>query len=109
MVRRVNENIELTPGLQCCLRCGRVLTDRALHDAFEEPVLASIRAGRGGASGSSSAGGECQPCIEEYRALLNKRQTRAEQFVLEEAGGRRLPRVGKWLGKRVAAAVARAF
>lgn len=110
-MRRVNENIELTPGLQCCLRCGRVLTDRALHDAFEEPVLASIRAGRGGSSSSSSsAGGECQPCIEEYRALLNKRQTRAAQFVLEEAGGgSRLPRVGKWLGKRVAAAVARAF
>lgn len=109
MGRCMNENIELTPGLQCCLRCGRVLTDRALHDAFEEAVLASIRAGRGSSS-SDSGDGECQPCIEEYRALLNKRQTRAEQFGgASDGGGSRLPRVGKWLGKRVAAAVARAF
>lgn len=86
-----------------------MLTDRALHDAFEEPVLASIRAGRGGTSGKVSGDGECQPCIEEYRALLNRRETRAEQFVEASDGGSRLPRVGRWLGKRVAAAVARAF
>lgn len=102
----VNENIELTPGLQCCLRCGRTLTDRALHDALEEPVLASIRAGRGGAA-AGDTGGECQPCIEEYRDFLNKRQARAAQSA-EAARGGRLPWVGKWLGKRVAAAT-RAF
>jgi hypothetical protein len=105
----LNENIELTPGLQCCLRCGRTLTNRALHDAFEEPALASIRAGRGNSVGGSVEG-ECQPCIEEYRALLNRRQMRAEQLVEESGGsGNRLPWVGKRLGKRVVAAVARAF
>ena len=106
----MSENIELTEGLQCCLRCGRVLTDRALHDAFEEPALASIRAGRGGANASagSRAGGECQPCIEEYRNLLNQRQARAERPVEQSAVGR-LPRVGRWLGKRVVAAAMRAF
>jgi hypothetical protein len=97
----VSENIDLTPGLQCCLRCGRTLTNRALHDALEEPVLASIRAGRVG--GVGGAEGECQPCIEEYRSLLNKRQTRAERLLeASRAGG--LHSVGKWLGKRVAAA-----
>jgi hypothetical protein len=111
MARALNEHIDLTPGLQCCLRCGRMLTDRALHDAFEEPVLASIRAGRGDTNAgvdNSSAGGECQTCIEEYRNLLNKRQARAEQPV-EESAARRLPLVGRWLGKRVVAAAMRAF
>lgn len=102
----VNENSELTPGLQCCLRCGRMLTNRALHDALEEPVLASIRAGRGG--GVDNTDGECQPCIEEYRDLLNKRQARSERPV-EESRGSRLPLVGRWFGKRVAAAAMRAF
>lgn len=100
----MSENIDLTPGLQCCLRCGRTLTDRTLHDAFEEPVLASLSAGRGTVGGGK---GECQPCIEEYRSLLNKRQTRAERL-LEESRGGGLQWVGKWLGKRVAAA-ARVF
>lgn len=95
----MSENIELTPGLQCCLRCGRTLTDRALHDALEEPVLASIRAGRGG----DGAEGECQPCIEEYRNLLSKRQTRAARPV-DESRASRLPWMGRWLGKRVPAA-----
>lgn len=102
----MSENIDLTPGLQCCLRCGRMLTDRVLHDALEEPVLASIRAGRGGSGDGAS--GECQPCIEEYRSLLNKRQMRAERPP-EESRVSRLPGVGKWLGKRVVAAVMRAF
>ncbi|HEY0098322.1 MAG TPA: hypothetical protein VGB76_05150 [Pyrinomonadaceae bacterium] len=100
----MNENIDLTPGLQCCLRCGRTLTDRALHDALEEPVLASIRAGRGVGEGAE---GECQPCLEEYRRLLVQRQARAER-PLAESRGSRLPWVGKWLGKRAAAA-GRAF
>jgi hypothetical protein len=86
-----------------------MLTNRALHDTFEEPVLASIRAKRMGGDGSGeSASGECQPCIEEYRALLNNRQARAEQ-TREEARGGSLPWVGRWLGKRVAAVVTRAF
>jgi hypothetical protein len=103
----VNENIELTPGLQCCLRCGRMLTDRALHDALEEPVLASIRAERGGGGGADDVGGTCQPCLEEYRSLLHQRQVRAARPV-EESRASRLPLVGRWLGKRVAA-VARGF
>lgn len=79
----MNEATELTPGLQCCLRCGRVLTDRALHDSMEESMLYAIRArhpewaleaGRAG-----EAGGECQPCLSEYRRLLGDRQTRAEE------------------------------
>jgi bacterioferritin-associated ferredoxin len=97
----VNEILDLTPGLQCCLRCGRMLTDRALHDALEEPVLASIRAGRG--VDSSGAGGECQPCIEEYRNFLNKRQARAAQHA-EQSRAVRLPWMSRWLGRRVAAA-----
>lgn len=82
-----------------------MLTDRALHDALEEPVLASIQAGRGVVA--DGAGGECQPCIAEYRNFLNKRQARAER-PLEASRGGRLPWLGKWLGKRAAAAT-RAF
>lgn len=103
----MSENFDLTPGLQCCLRCGRLLTNRALHDAFEEPVLASIRAGRVGGD-AGRADGECQPCIEEYRDLLNKRQARAERPV-EESRGLRLPWVERWLGKRAATVTTRAF
>jgi hypothetical protein len=104
----MSENLDLTPGLQCCLRCGRLLTNRALHDTFEEPVLASIRAGRVGGDEAGGADGECRPCIEAYRDLLNKRQARAERPA-EESRGLRLPWVERWLGKRVAAAATRAF
>jgi hypothetical protein len=108
----MNEILDLTPGLQCCLRCGRMLTNRALHDAFEEPALASMRAGRvvgGDKISVDGAATECRPCIEEYRNFLSKRQARAERPA-EESGASRLPWVEKWLGKRVAAAVAaRAF
>lgn len=70
----MGELLNLTPGLQCCLRCRRLLTDRALHDALEEPVLASIRAGHPEWVGSD---GVCQPCVREYRSLLSDRQTRS--------------------------------
>ena len=63
----------LTPGLQCCLRCGRLLTDRALHDALEEPVLDSIRARH---PEWAAPGGACQPCVREYRRLLERRHAR---------------------------------
>lgn len=92
--------MELTPGLQCCLRCGRVLTNRVLHDALEEPVLASIRAGHSDLEGPAEA---CQPCIEEYRNLLNERQSRSAR-VREEDNRSRLPWLSKWLGKRRVAA-----
>ncbi len=71
----VEQMLELTPGLQCCLRCGRTLTDRALHDSTEEAVLNSIRASRPEWVGAS---GECPPCVSEYRRLLGERQARAE-------------------------------
>jgi hypothetical protein len=92
----MSEIIELTPGLQCCLRCGRVLTNRGLHDALEEPVLASIRAGRTGAEGSAET---CQPCLEEYRNLLNGRESRSERL-REEDNRSRLPWLSRWLGRR---------
>lgn len=100
----VNEILELTPGLQCCLRCGRVLTDRALHDTLEEPVLASIRAARPGASSDDA---ECEPCIDDYRNLLNGRQARSVK--LRESGPRRRTSLrpsfmSKWWAKRVEAA-----
>lgn len=93
----MNEKFELTPGLQCCLRCGRVLTNRTLHDAMEEPVLASIRESHPGAA---DPGEPCQPCIEEYRNLLNARQTRSGRL-REEPVGQRPSWVNRWLAGRV--------
>lgn len=69
------ETAELTPGLQCCLRCGRIITDRALHDSIEEPALAAIRDEH--PEWAATATGTCQPCVGEYRKLLIDRQTRA--------------------------------
>lgn len=73
----LNEAIDLTPGLQCCLRCGRTLTNRAVHDLTEEPLLNQILAEHP----EWAAGGDatCQSCVGELRRILNKRQTRAEQ------------------------------
>jgi len=78
----MNEAAELTPGLQCCLRCGRVLTDRALHDSMEESMLYAIRARHpewAQETPGEAGGEECQPCLSEYRRLLSDRQTRAEE------------------------------
>jgi len=81
MVAQVmNETTELAPGLQCCLRCGRVLTDRALHDSMEESMLYAIRARHPEwVQETNEASGECQPCLSEYRRLLDDRRTRAEE------------------------------
>lgn len=89
----VDEILELTPGLQCCLRCRRVLTDRALHDALEEPVLASIRTHYPELASPNQA---CQPCIEEYRSLLNDRRTRSERVREAERSPRPLW-MNRWL------------
>lgn len=70
----MDEIVSVTPGLQCCLLCGRVLTDRALHDRLEEPVLASIRAEHPEWTGTDGA---CAPCVSVYRKLLEERMTRA--------------------------------
>lgn len=76
--------IELTQGLQCCLRCGRVLTDRTLHDLFEDAALEGIRAGRGDGAPDEEV---CEPCVRDFRTLLRRRRTRsASQGVREKAG-----------------------
>lgn len=93
----MNEILDLTPGLQCCLRCGRTLTDRALHDALEEPLLASIRAGH---PESVSPNEACQPCIEEYRSLLKDRETRSLRL-REEAKLRRPSLFSRLFERRV--------
>jgi hypothetical protein len=67
-------------GWQCCLLCGRTLTDRALHDALEEPVLAAIRAEH---PEWSSVDGACQPCVNHYRNLLRERLTREARLEVE--------------------------
>ena len=98
----MDEILDLTPGLQCCLRCGRVLTDRALHDALEEPVLASLRASRPGAANPDAA---CQPCLEEYRNLLSDRQTRSAQPRRTEQGRKPFWMV-RWFERRLDASQA---
>ena len=93
----MDESLHLTPGLQCCLRCRRVLTDRALHDALEEPVLASIRAGHPDWASLNEA---CQPCLDEYRSLLKDRQTRSLRQ-REGAGKKRPSFLSRWFARRV--------
>lgn len=85
---------ELTPGLQCCLLCGRTLTDRALHDRMEEPVIASIRAGHPEWWGENES---CQPCVEEYRKLLASRLKRAEALAVSAPKSDR--RAPQWLSR----------
>ncbi len=71
----MSEIIELTQGLQCCLWCQRTLTNRALHDQLEEPVLALIRTAHPEWSGEE---GSSNQCLEAYRKLLADRLIRAE-------------------------------
>ncbi|MGH9945371.1 MAG: hypothetical protein ACRD9R_23715 [Pyrinomonadaceae bacterium] len=73
--------IDLTPGWQCCLLCGRTLTDRASHDRVEEPVLAAIRAEH--PQWAAADGGGCAECLKRYRELLRERATRAEAARVE--------------------------
>ncbi|MGB8511023.1 MAG: hypothetical protein WCD76_21815 [Pyrinomonadaceae bacterium] len=81
----------ITPGLQCCLLCGRTLTDRALHDALEQPALDAIRAEH---PEWSSVDGACQPCVDYYRELLRERMTREER-----ASAPPVKRRPNWLAK----------
>lgn len=96
----MNEMPELTPGLQCCLRCGRVLTDRALHDSMEESMLYAIRARHPewAQKKADEASEDCQPCLSEYRRLLNDRHTRAE-LLRAEPGGWMLAWVNRMFGR----------
>lgn len=88
------QNAELKQGWQCCLLCGRTLTDRAAHDRLEQPVLAVIRAEHPEWVNESEA---CAPCVSHYRKLLHERMTRSSSS--EEAhvenSVRRLP---QWIG-----------
>jgi len=85
----MSEILNLTPGLQCCLLCGRTLTDRALHDRLEASVLASIRAEH---PEWSDGDGACQPCIQHYRKFLSERMGRAGRL---RAPARR--RISRWM------------
>lgn len=62
--------------MQCCLLCGRTLTDRKAHDALEEQVLKSIRDEHPEWTDDSGA---CEPCVGLYRQLLKERETREER------------------------------
>ena len=86
-------NSDIPTGLQCCLFCGRLLTDRVLHDAMEAPALAAFRAVH---PEFWSADEECEPCVEEYRNLLEERKTRSERVKAATAS-----RVSGWLGRLV--------
>jgi hypothetical protein len=63
-------------GLQCCVICGRTLTDRSLHDDFERVVLAAIRSEH---PEWVDTNGACDLCIRKYRMLLKQRRIRAGQ------------------------------
>lgn len=93
----VSKLLDFTPGLQCCLRCGRLLTDRVLHDALEDPVLATIRAEH---PEWRSIDGNCGPCVEQYRSLLRDRQTREDRVAEREARRFRPVWISKLLGRK---------
>lgn len=73
----MNEMYEVTAGLQCCLLCGRTLTDRTLHDRLEEPIIAAISREHRGWAGADET---CARCVSAYRELLDGRLTRAARL-----------------------------
>jgi hypothetical protein len=87
---------DVIEGLQCCLLCGRVLTDRALHDRLEEPALASIRAEH---PEWASLDGACAPCVDAYRKLLADRITRDERLRRQAESRRWWVRMGRLFGR----------
>ncbi len=76
----MNDIIEITPGLECCLLCGRTLTNRVLHDGLEEPIINSIRVEH---PEWASTNGACAPCVSAYRELLDGRLKRAARLDAE--------------------------
>ena len=94
-----SEISDITPGLQCCLLCGRTLTDRALHDRLEEPIINAIRLEHHEWAG---ANGACAPCVSAYRGLLAGRMTRAERLRVEAREGRWWWRVSRFLNRGTA-------
>jgi hypothetical protein len=91
--KAVLTDAQVPTGLQCCLFCGRVLTDRALHDAMEAPALAAFRSVHPELWSDNDA---CVPCFEEYRNLLEERKTRSERIKAATASW-----VPQWLGRFV--------
>ena len=67
---------DTTPGLQCCVMCGRKLTDRSLHDSLEQAVLAAIRAEHPEWVDTNRV---CELCIRKYRMILEHRRRRVEE------------------------------
>jgi hypothetical protein len=92
----MDEPENVIEGLQCCLLCGRVLTDRVLHDRLEEPALASIRAEH---PEWASLDGACAPCVDAYRKLLADRITRDERLRQQAESRRWWVRVGRLFGR----------
>ncbi len=87
------EMMSVTPGLQCCLLCGRILTDRALHDRMEEPVINAICSEH---PQWANADGTCAPCVSAYRKLLDDRLTRDERLRAEYESQRLWTRVSRF-------------
>ena len=88
--------IEVTPGLQCCLLCGRMLTDRALHDGLEEPIINAIRFEHPEwASGDET----CAPCVSAYRELLDGRLKRAARLNAERVERGWRARISRFLNR----------
>jgi len=65
------------PIMQCCLVCGRTLTNRAAHEALEESVLEAISAEH---PEWVNEDGICARCITHYQAFLKARISRSERL-----------------------------
>ena len=77
----MDDEVNITPGTQCCLVCGRTITDRELHDSLEAPALAAIRAEHPEWGVND---GPCEPCAARYRELIRERSAR--EVVRPDAG-----------------------
>lgn len=90
-------------ALQCCLLCGRTITEREQHDALEASVLHTIRVEH---PEWNEADGVCAACITYYRALLKARVQRADMLPAEQV---RKDKRNAWLMARVTGAAAEVF
>lgn len=81
----MNEEFATAP-LQCCLVCGRTITNREQHEALEERVLAAIREAH---PDWAEGDGTCSPCVVYYRRLLKDRGARVARR--RQRARRRMP------------------
>jgi hypothetical protein len=79
---KMNDTPTMTMGLQCCLLCGRTLTNRELHDAVEEQVIETIRSEH---PEWTEENGTCKSCVVHYRDLINNRLSRAERLEVRDS------------------------